>query len=338
MGKAIAQSEWIDLAGGGKVRRDPQNPLWGWQICPDCEEPVERYVMLGSPGSHHFQNLTGLCHKHGSQRAARKRSPLKGKQKHASGAHFLFDDYDGIDEPNIKCWIVCPNPDGNSECLGRYQGWKYNWYREEASCLCENCLTLPGRGHRARQILKDRDLNDGPDYYKSGTKILYSLPRELYGMIAVRHWLCGHDIAFKERTLTQLLNQRKRGKYQFSPRCSRACTEIAPDVLRAMVGDGNGQKNGGAAKKQRGGAHHVKWTPALRATYLTVYKDVLLKIRNNDPSLPAEILREASLRGNKPSDIARDYAAHLVGVESSSYLERVLVVARKEARPPNIQM
>jgi hypothetical protein len=103
------------------------------------------------------------------------------------------------------------------------------------------------------------------------------------------------------------------------------------EIIETATLNSNGQKNGGAEKKQRGGAHNVKWTPELRARLLTIYEEILLKVRNRDSSLPKDVIHKASLRGNKPSDVALEYAALCLKVESNEYLRRnVLPEARKE--------
>jgi hypothetical protein len=101
-------------------------------------------------------------------------------------------------------------------------------------------------------------------------------------------------------------------------------------LLQGAASNGDGQKNGDAEKKQRGGARNVKWTPELRARFLANYEEVLGKIQKRDPSLPEDVLHTASLRGNKPSEIARDYAANRLSVKSGDYLQRVLAQARRE--------
>jgi hypothetical protein len=58
---------------------------------------------------------------------------------------------------------------------------------------------------------------------------------------------------------------------------------------------------------------------------------VLPKVQKLDPSLPENVRNEAGLRGNKPSEVALSYAAHLIGAKPSSYLETVLTQAKEEA-------
>lgn len=108
-------------------------------------------------------------------------------------------------------------------------------------------------------------------------------------------------------------------------------------IIETATQNSNGQKNGSAEKKQRGGAHNVKWTPQLRSRFLNAYEDVLTMIQNDDSSLPERVRRQASLRGNKPSDVARSYAARLLQIDETSYLEQVLIAARRERELPNIQ-
>jgi len=80
---------------------------------------------------------------------------------------------------------------------------------------------------------------------------------------------------------------------------------------------------------QRGGSKGW-WTEKLRADFLNLYERVLKQVQKRDTQLPATVLRKADLRGNRPSDVARSYAAKLFEVPDSEYLPTVLRQARKE--------
>lgn len=109
--------------------------------------------------------------------------------------------------------------------------------------------------------------------------------------------------------------------------------QIAAWVLKGgatQTQNNNVQKNESTEKQSRGGARNIKWTCERRATFLATYEDVLRKVQTADSSLPEDVRQQASLRGNKPSDVARDYAARLLCATSGDYLQRVLAQARKE--------
>jgi hypothetical protein len=101
---------------------------------------------------------------------------------------------------------------------------------------------------------------------------------------------------------------------------------------KAELANVNGQKNGGAEKKPHGGARNVKWTPEQEETFLSRYEETLPKIRKKDPSIPSDVLAKLLLPGNQPSDVARDYVAQLMNVESNDYLRALITRARKRRR------
>ncbi len=74
------------------------------------------------------------------------------------------------------------------------------------------------------------------------------------------------------------------------------------------------------------------WNEERRAEFLELYDDVLKKVKAKSPNLPAHIQAKFSLRGEKPSDIACEYAAELFGITHSVYLPRVLTQAREERK------
>jgi integrase len=74
------------------------------------------------------------------------------------------------------------------------------------------------------------------------------------------------------------------------------------------------------------------WNPKRRAEFLNLYEDTLALVQRRDASLPEDVRAQAGDRGVKPSDAARDYAAHLFFVTSGEYLQKVLIQARAERR------
>jgi hypothetical protein len=76
----------------------------------------------------------------------------------------------------------------------------------------------------------------------------------------------------------------------------------------------------------------VKWTPEREETFLSRYEETLPKIRKKDPSIPSDVLAKLLLPGNQPSDVARDYVAQLMKVESNDYLRALITRARKRRK------
>ena len=100
--------------------------------------------------------------------------------------------------------------------------------------------------------------------------------------------------------------------------------------------DGSEQSNGnGEGQGQWGGAHNVKWTPELEDKFLTYYEEALPKIKKKDLSIPEEVRAKLLLPRTQPSDVARDYVAQLLGVESNDYLRTVLTRARARRKEQN---
>jgi hypothetical protein len=87
-----------------------------------------------------------------------------------------------------------------------------------------------------------------------------------------------------------------------------------------------------AQKKTHGGARNVKWTPQREDEFLTRYEEALRKIKAKDLSLPQEVVVALLLPGNSASDVARDYVAQQMGVESNDYLRTLLTRARKRRK------
>lgn len=109
-------------------------------------------------------------------------------------------------------------------------------------------------------------------------------------------------------------------------------SEMAALLLTQADENSNGQKNGDAEKKQHGGHRWTKWTLELEQEFLTQYEQMQRRIKDKDPSLPASVRENLLLPGNQPSDVARDYVAELLNVESNEYLRTVLTRARKRRK------
>ncbi len=202
--------------------------------------------------------------------------------------------------------------------------------------LCSDC-------RRARGGYKFTGWKTAP----SETKVF--IPEELGGEALILYKECGCERKTNRRNA--LLNWRKLSELcPFHKRNHRAYAEMLRARASSEAENSNRQESGNSgpviqlepqeqnrvrrktqSKDARGGAHNVKWTPELRAQLLIRYEDLLLKIKENDQTLPQGVRDKIKLRGNKPSDIALDYAASQLNVKSSEYLRRtVLPEARRE--------
>jgi hypothetical protein len=311
----------IELPSGGTIRRDPQKSTHGWVTCPDGKE--ERYINLPTREEIEFGKFTGLCSCH----AAARKKKLTGTKQHRSGATILYDEPD-LERPHLeRSAFLCANPDNDPECLVKSYAWFNQFHDPTWRGLCQNCLS---KQPSPRKIIEDLFLHDGPD--GKSTAIHYSR-REEPGRVSVTYWRCGHTVTIGREAVSAKLRAHRAGKRPWPSICY-PCALNPEALLQSTTVNGNGQKNGGAVNKQRGGARNVKWPPALCARYLAIYEEVHPKVKRRDPSLPEDVLNEALLRGNKPSEVARDYAARLMGVNPGDYLQRVLAKARQEK--PNV--
>jgi hypothetical protein len=158
-------------------------------------------------------------------------------------------------------------------------------------------------------------LDDGPNGTQ-GTEV--GLDRREDGAVPIKY-RCGGEEFLPVKVAFKYKSDWERGVGKFPPRCPKC--RLDPDF--------HDQKNGTRGK--HGGAHNVIWNPELRAELLAIYEDMLKKIRDKDSSLPKELRDKASLRGNRPGDVALDYAAEHLKVKSNEYLRRtVLPEARRE--------
>lgn len=207
----------------------------------------------------------------------------------------------------MKVEFICLNQE-----KGEHRGITYlsQTKRDSWRGLCSACQSLFPVHNKITE-----------DVIRGGVKLGFKSPDE-QGRILVTYLTCKD---------TRWVSREKAATLNTIPPKQGICSECRNDSVRLTERlAGNGQKNEDSEKKQWGGARNVKWTPELSAKYLATYEDVHTKVKANDASLPADVIHKASLRGNKPSDIARDYAADLLGVKSGDYLQRVLARARRE--------
>jgi hypothetical protein len=183
--------------------------------------------------------------------------------------------------------------------LNRFRYW---------SELCRECVKKRGSVDRFT----------GWKTSPSGTKVFF--PEDRNAPAQVHYALCK---CVKEVSRNTAINNYDE--------LAAACRTHTGELLKQMALNGTGQKNGGEEKGPHDGSRNLKWTPELKADLLARYEDFLRRIKDEDATLPDEVKRKLQLRGNKPSDIALDYVAEQMGVESNEYLRRtVLRDARRD--------
>lgn len=121
------------------------------------------------------------------------------------------------------------------------------------------------------------------------------------------------------------------------------------DMIQFALRTGEERKKRRLSAPQRGAPR--SWTRERRAEFLRLYerlygqvkgakrmfrgeasdKGWLDAVREAYPELPESVLAKLHLWGHKPSDLAREAAAEVMGLPASEYLTRVLVEARREA-------
>jgi hypothetical protein len=252
----------------------------------------------------------------------RRRRRCRDEKTLPSGAKVRRDP----DKPDYFGWVTCPV--GGPGC----KGTRYVRITASAKGVCRPCSK--------RQHTKDVTVYDWPTTPDGPpgppiAHILYSREDSRQRQVPVKYLLCQHTQILKG--VGARLALHLDGRIRFPKHC-RSCKRN-PDAFLAAVEaarsavkrpSGNGQGNGNGEKQGRGGAHHVIWDSDKRAHFLTHYEECLKKIQNKDPDLPEEVRKAAGMRGNKPSDVARNYAARLCKVPSNDYLQRVLAQARRE--------
>ena len=233
----------IGIAEGRTARHDEDDPRYVWVTCPDCPKPKERRVILPS-NLERRRKFAGRCRDHGHE----SRRKLKGKQPHPSNAYFLFDKLDDIKDNNVYVWIKCPNPDKNADCKDEYIGYKANWYKADASCLCPNCITLPGRGHTSR-LITDKTipvhawLEDGAAEAPLIAEVCYG-PEE----VVVKFKACGHEETWprasaRSRVFAHTHPRRPGDHFPLLCRECRGNRSKMLELLQSPVNNGGWQKS-----------------------------------------------------------------------------------------------
>lgn len=104
--KLAPQPGWRDLPSGGKYRRDPANPGYGWVACPDC--PKVRYVRVPSDGSKNLPKFTGRdqsCenkHRDWGERPTKYEYPTVDQRLGEDGSEAFWSQRKGMWVP-VKC-------------------------------------------------------------------------------------------------------------------------------------------------------------------------------------------------------------------------------------------
>lgn len=104
--------------------------------------------------------------------------------------------------------------------------------------------------------------------------------------------------------------------------------------ILTLVQNNNGHNEAevSAKKQSHGGARHIKLTADQKEEFVSRYDEVLPKIRKRDLTISSDVLARLALPGNSPSDVARDYIARLMGIESNDYLRTVITQVRKSRK------
>src|SRR5215213_4790030 len=110
--------EFVKLRSGGKLRRDPDNPRFGWVTCPDCPEPEgggpkeERYTCIPTYGSKKLADFAGRCrpceNRSRKTHTSKKQYPTEDQPLGAYGS-FAYWTKRGNKWVPIKCG-VCGKP------------------------------------------------------------------------------------------------------------------------------------------------------------------------------------------------------------------------------------
>jgi hypothetical protein len=315
-----------ELSSGARVRRDPDNTTRGWVTCPDCPEPKqERYLFI--PSGANFEKFPGRC----TGCSARRKRTLTGIVQHPSGATLLLDERDPADQRN-RAAFECANAGQYPDCLAKSFGWLQLFKTPTWPGLCKHCMS---NRPPLRKIADDLILMNGSGGTE-GTRFLFSQEDD-QEMVPVVYGGCGCT----RRVLRQhIIQQYRKGTYW--PKVCRECRNNPVRLIERLTHGARDksfeQKTGNASKKQWGGDRRKVWTPDRSGEFLELYDEVYEKVKKKDPDLPEDVRYRLSLRGNKPADVALDYAAELFEIRPSSYLVRVLTEARREKmKTPYIQ-
>ncbi len=250
-------------------------------------------------------------------KAIKLRDPLlwRGDEVHSSGAVIHWDWRNPV---RIKVWILITCHLCGHNSFVRKQSVLRSWKGGRVwRGLCSPCVKLP-----YRRTLKGTYKNAlGATIYfdkspHDGNKAWVGCPNNS---------TCGG------------LEQRRVDKYNidtqpfYCSKClSRTRSSNLTEAWSLKLGSGNLQSEQ-PEKGTWGGERKTYWTKERRQDLLTLYEETLKRIKEKDSGLPEEIKAKLRLRGNKPSEIALEYAAMDFKDASIEYLRRdVLTKARQE--------
>lgn len=295
---------------GGKFRRNPDRPGWGWVVCPDCpkDAPAQERKL---PAGKAVQDFTGRCPTH----AGLHRSPRGGVRAHKSGAVLLEDERDGrhwkasfICAAAAEWWKAAPedardraayllaHPD--SDCLVKDVGWFSQFDDDEWGGNCGNCARL--FSNHPRTLKDDRPVfawteTDGPDglFVELLAWIRYSRGGEKD--VPVWFSLCQHEEQWRRNTLRTRESQHRKRKEEFPQICTAGRREALAHLraaIQAQFQNGNGlSEQPKKLRLDRGG-----FIKRLDKLILIAYENVKPKT----PSRP-QVASEFAIRGWRPA-------------------------------------
>jgi hypothetical protein len=278
--------------------------------CAKCKEI--KYLLNPRSNPNQFR---GICH----SCAVRKRI---GIEEHHSGAKILWSTRTPVKRNptgggDFKVAYICA---GCKQVRDPIRSSIVS--RQEWRGLCPGCRRQAGSPRRLKHEKR----------LLSGSTILYWKrdPNDYY-KVAIRCGWCGDEFFSGNKSVFT--------KKVESSRYLGICPKHTKSELalgRPIAAHGNNlRRDSGAEKGQWGGARNVKWTLEKEDRFLKLYEEMHTKIKGKDASIPEEVRSQLLLTGNQPSDVARDYAAQLLGVESNDYLRTVLTRARARRKEQN---
>jgi hypothetical protein len=301
----------IELPGGGKARRDPENSKFGWVVCPTCDEPKERYIDIPSDGSKEFENFTGGC----LPCAHRRLRKLTHGQQHDSGAILLIDEPDP-DNPKYRAAFICANPDQRPDCMGKSFGWLSRFHSSKWKGLCKNCVFVWRHRRKNTDNVTLYDWDDGTPI----VKILLS-DEDSQWQALVEFLGCGHKLSFPKRTVSTRISAHRKRRRRFGRLC-RACflnplaliKNAQPTANYSVTQNGNGQEKGSADQtpplsdfKRLTNEITPRIKEAQKLADVTLYEDLYRVVHSAFPDLVPEVIK--ILPTDKPSECAREQIA-----------------------------
>ena len=295
-------------------RFGPPNSRKVFFLCADCK--TRHSVSALAP---YRSDWTGLCPKCRRLRD-RIHGLLTSDENHPTGAIIHWGERQRNDQGNFDHLVPFTCATCNGKDITRREAIRGRWRGQ-----CHECRRK--RTHPCKRI-EDERLN-------CGAEILWS--KAIDQRVPV---ICSLSWCRNTWWISRCWAKLKRRDKEWTGYCPEHFkSQSALRFLIASVSErGKEVKNGpanGNDKRQHGGARNVKWTPDKEDRLLNLYEEMLKKIRQKDQGLPDDVKQQLLLPSKPPSDVARDYAAEQLGVESNNYLLTVLKRARKRREEKN---